>query len=88
MTDAPEFPMTPVESSQISAIGYAGGKLRVRFKDRTKKDGTPALGGTYEYDAPAEAHAALMAAANDPDTSTGGHFHRHIRNGGYSGRKI
>lgn len=84
----PDFPMTPVESSQIAAIGYADGCLRIQFKDRTKKDGRSVPGGTYEYDAPAEAHEALMAAANDPEQSTGGHFHRFIRNGGYTARRI
>lgn len=83
-----DFPMTPVESSQIAAIGHDGTCLRIQFKDRTKKDGTVVPGGTYEYDAPSEAHTALMAAANDPDTSTGGHFHRHIRNGGYTARRV
>lgn len=83
-----DFPMTPVESSQIAAIGYADGVLRIRFRDRTKKDGTPVPGGTYEYDTPAEAHEALMTAAKDPEQSTGGHFHQHIRNGGYTARRI
>ena len=83
-----DFPMTQVESSQIAAIGYADGKLRIRFKDRTKKDGTVVSGGTYEYDTPAEAHEALMAAANDAGRSLGSHFHQHIRNGGYVGRRL
>lgn len=83
-----DFPMTPVESSQIAAIGYAEGVLRIQFKDRTKKDGTLVPGGIYEYDAPADAHEALLAAANDPDRSTGAHFHQNIRNGGYTARKI
>jgi hypothetical protein len=83
-----DFPMTPVESSQIAAIGFADGKLRVQFKDRTKKDGTVVPGGVYEYDAPADAHETLMAAALNPNQSTGGHFHQHIRNGGYTVRRV
>lgn len=83
-----EFTMTPINSSQIAAIGYADGCLRVQFKDRTKKDGTPVPGGTYEYEAPAEVHDALLAAATDPDQSTGGHFHKFIRNGGYTVRRV
>ncbi len=45
--------MVPVESSNIAAIGYDAGTLRVRFKD----------GAEYEYEGVTEAaHAALMAA--------------------------
>lgn len=74
-----EFPMTPVTSSNIAAIGFAEGRLRIRFKNGT----------TYEYDAvPAEAHAALMAADADPERSLGGQFHKVIRNGGYSARRL
>lgn len=83
-----DFPMTPVDSSQIAAIGFADGKLRIQFKHRTKKDGTPVPGGTYEYDAPGDVHEALMAVALDPDQSTGSHFHKFIRNGGYTVRRV
>lgn len=45
--------LIPVESSNIAAIGWESGLLRVRFKD----------GVEYEYpDVSDTAHAALMAA--------------------------
>lgn len=59
--------MTPVKSSNLSAVGYdpATRALTVQFKS----------GASHHYaDVSPEAHAALMAAE-----SVGKHFHAHIR---------
>ena len=81
----PDFPMTAVKSSQIAAIGYHGGKLRIRFHDRTnKKTGAVTSGGTYDYlGVESELYEALCKAE-----SVGSHFHAHVRNGGYDYNKV
>lgn len=59
--------MVPVESSNISHIGYdnRAQELHVRFKD----------GATHAYaKVPAAVHISLMAAE-----SIGAHFHAHVR---------
>ena len=59
--------MTPVQSSNVAAVGYdpATKILRVAFKN----------GGEYEYaGVPAEAHAALLNT-----DSIGAHLHKHIK---------
>lgn len=60
------YPLTPVESSTIDAIGHNGlGRLIIRFK----------TGSEYAYDdVEPETHAALMAA-----DSKGGYFAKHIK---------
>lgn len=68
--------MIPVNSSNIHSIGYdyATGRHRIRFRDRTRKDGTIVPGGLYEAEIPPEAHEALLAA-----DSHGTHFGRYMR---------
>jgi hypothetical protein len=78
--------MKEVSSSQIHSVGHdpETNTLRIRFKDRTHKNGVIVPGSTYEYDGvPAEVHAGLLAAE-----SVGAHFGTHIRNGGFAYRKI
>lgn len=58
--------LTPVTSSNISAIGYEGSSLYVWFKS----------GILYEYPGvPWDTYQALMA-----NESVGRYFHQHIRN--------
>jgi len=66
----------PVQSSQISGIGYDADqrKLSIKFKKK---------GTVYEYAAvPPEEHEMLLAAQ-----SIGKYFHSHIRNQ-YVSRKL
>ena len=72
--------LTPVDSSQIAAVGYdvATGELIIRFHS--------SAGGcdpVYSYDGvPLELAAGLLAAA-----SPGSYFHRHIRRGPFRYRR-
>lgn len=53
------IPLTPVNSSQLAAVGYdpAGRTLAIQFK------GKGGAGSTYHYaEVPAEVHAGLMSA--------------------------
>lgn len=66
------IPITPVESSQIHAMGYDAETqtLAVQFK---KKDGSP--GGVYHYaDVPDDAWQELRDAP-----SIGSHFYKNIK---------
>ncbi len=82
-----EIQMTPVTSSQVHSIGYDPETLtlHVRFHDRTnKKTDAVIRGATYAYAAiEPELHEALINAE-----SIGGHFHTHVRNGGYDYKQI
>ncbi len=83
--------MTPVTSSQIAAVGYdpVTPTLAIRFVDRPKKDGTTAPGALYEYDGvPLSVHEALIAADRAPALSVGQAFHRLVKEGGYTYRRI
>lgn len=67
--------LSPVESSNIRAIGYDGARrhLYIEFK----------AAGLYRYDdVPPQTVAAFMGA-----TSIGQHFHRHIK-GAYKHTRI
>lgn len=67
MTDTSNIPtMTPVESSNIKAVGYhpESRTMHIQFKS----------GGHYRYaDVPPETHEAFMAAE-----SKGGHFSKNF----------
>lgn len=70
--------LTPVESSQIEAIGYDydSETLAIRFKGKEGKDGAPAKPGSlyhYAYVKPEE-WAAFSGAE-----SIGSHFYKHIK---------
>jgi hypothetical protein len=68
------IPLTPVESSNIKAIGYDPNSrtLHVQFNS----------GATHQYeDVSPDKHAALMAA-----DSKGSHFHANIKNAHTSSR--
>lgn len=61
-------PLTPVDSSNVAAVGYdeAARELHVQFRS----------GQTYRYfDVPPDVHAALW----HPDTSIGSHISRNVR---------
>ncbi len=62
--------MTPVQSSNVHAVGHDGQALFIQFKD---KDGTP--GKTYRYAGVAASHKVAMIG----DKSPGGYFAKHIR---------
>lgn len=65
MDTKPAIPLTPVESSQIAAVGHAGDVLAVRFKG----------GQLYHYTGvSAEQHQALVGAE-----SIGKHFNANFR---------
>ncbi len=67
--------LTPVKSSNLSAVGYDGNKkeLHVQFKS----------GQTYVYEGvPERVHAGLMAAA-----SPGSHFKSAVKDAGFKFRK-
>lgn len=67
--------MTPVVSSQISAIGWADEKLYVCFSNN---------GAVYVYDdVPEDVSGRLINSA-----SVGSEFHALIRKGGYTYRRI
>lgn len=68
--------LTPVKSSNISALGYdpAAQKLAVKFKGS---------GQTYHYDGVAQAEYDKLAQA----PSIGTHFHQHVR-GKFQHRKV
>jgi hypothetical protein len=59
--------MVPVQSSNVAAIGFEAGLMRVQFLDSA----------TYEYLATAEEHGALMLAP-----SKGAHIAQHFRKRG------
>lgn len=70
--------MRPVKSSNIKAIGYDDGTLRVEFKN----------GGRYDYDGvKPEEYDALVDADADKDGSVGRTFHGTIR-AKYKGKKL
>lgn len=69
--------MKPVQSSQIHSIGFDAdrGVVRVRFHDRTRKDGTVVPGSSYDFpDCCEEDHGHLVGAE-----SVGGWFGKHWR---------
>jgi hypothetical protein len=76
MVDAPMPPeMTPVESSNLAAVGHDGTALWIKFKDSTNKKGEVRPGGTYRYPtASAALHAGLLSAP-----SAGQYFHQQIK---------
>ena len=47
-----QMDMQPVASSAVSEIGYADGKMRIRYKN----------GGTYEYDVDEATYQRLLAS--------------------------
>jgi len=65
--------MTPVQSSNIKAVGKDGNKLRVNFHS----------GATWEYDDAAHHHAPMTT----PGESVGKYFHANVR-GKHAGRVI
>jgi hypothetical protein len=67
MYEFADIQMTPVDSSNIEAIGHhpESNTLRVKFL----------TGATYDYhDVPPESYQALVNAP-----SAGSHFHKHIK---------
>lgn len=68
----PDIPLTPVESSQIAAIGYdqASQTMAIRFKGKGD-----APGSLYHY---ADVSPEDWAAFRDAE-SIGSHFYRHIK---------
>lgn len=73
------IPRTTVTSSNLKSIGYDPGRmlLHVEF----------ASGAVHEYaNVPMQTHAALMASGEGG--SIGRHFHEHIRNGGFTQRRL
>jgi hypothetical protein len=75
--------MTPVESSNVAAVGHDGHALWVRFKDRTTKKGEVRPGGVYRYPTAGPEHHTGMLAAE----SVGEYLHRHIK-GAHEGEKV
>jgi hypothetical protein len=69
----------PVECSQIASIGYNADAKKLHIEFKSWKPGAPP--SVYEYDVPADVHAALMAAE-----SHGSHFGKHIK--GARGEKL
>lgn len=65
--------MTPVESSNIKAIGKDGHKLRITFNS----------GATWEYDRAAHHHEEMLK----PGVSVGKYFNANVR-GKHEGRKV
>jgi len=62
-----DFNMTPVQSSQLSEVGYHEPSKRLAIKFKT--------GGTYHYaNVTAEQHKSLVGAK-----SVGSHFYKHIK---------
>lgn len=62
--------MKEVQSSNISHVGYDGGKMTIRFRS----------GAEWTYaDVPEELHTRMMAA-HDAGESVGKFFHAHVRN--------
>lgn len=57
--------MTPVESSNLAAVGFESGTLRVEFKN----------GGVYEYPNTPELHFQGLITAE----SAGKYFAQHLR---------
>ena len=69
--------MKEYQSSQIHSIGFDedAGEVHIRFRDRTRKDGTVVPGATYAYpDCSVEDHAHLCGAE-----SIGSWFHKYFR---------
>lgn len=67
--------MTPVESSNIKAVGVDGDKLRVEFNN----------GALWEYDNAAQHHDEIINAKSK-GKSPGSYFHHNVRT--LDGRKL